>query len=120
MLEAVVIDFDYEPLYGRGQAYVSYPVVFPTVTFRLKETPVLERIADSMGVHEYEFYIGINGYTDSHLDPVIIIDADEPCFIDLTENEQELIYNCLNTHCIEHFNKDCEKLLLEAEERNCI
>ena len=34
--DAIKIDFDSEIVYGQDQVYVSYPIVFPTVTFQLK------------------------------------------------------------------------------------
>ena len=122
---------------GSDQAYVCYPIVFPTVTFRLMETPLLCQIADNIrmeagfkplydGVEEvtgwYDFRIGINGYTESHLDTCIIFelvngnapDTWESYIIDLNEDEQRVIYERLNEESVEAFGKTCDELLEEA------
>ena len=38
---AIKIDFESEISYGQDQAYISYPVVFPTVSFELLPTDFL-------------------------------------------------------------------------------
>ena len=122
---------------GWDQAYVCYPIVFPTVSFRLMETPVLCQIADSIRMEAgfkplydcgeeitgwYDFRVGINGYTSSGLDTCILFelvngsapDIWESYAIDLSEDEQELIYARLNEECVESFGKTCEELLEES------
>jgi len=39
--DAIKIDFESEITYGQEQAFVSYPVVFPTVNFELLATDLL-------------------------------------------------------------------------------
>jgi hypothetical protein len=39
--DAIRFDFDQDIEYGQDQAYVSYPAVFPTVTFMLEDTQEL-------------------------------------------------------------------------------
>ena len=123
---------------GWDQAYVCYPIVFPTVSFRLMETPVLCQIADSIRMEAgfkplydggeevsgwYDFHVGINGYTPSGLDTCIIFelvngdapDTWESYVIDLSECEQVQIYERLNEECVEGFGKTCEELLEDAK-----
>ena len=135
---AIYIDVSSGYEMGSDQAYDSYPCVFPTVTFRLVETATLCQIADKIrmeagfkplyeGVEEeitgwYDFTIGLNGYTPSRLDTCIMFelvngnapDTWERYVIDLSEEEQKLIYERLNEESIEHFGKTCEELLEEA------
>ena len=116
--DAIKIDFGSEILYGRDQAYISYPIVFPTVTFRLEETHSLTQIAARLGFESCEFYLGLNGYTDSHVDSALVLQSDaEKYVIDLTLEEQDAVYNCLEEQCIKYLDKDCEELLAEARER---
>ena len=135
--ESIYIDVSCGYELGSDQAYVCYPIVFPTVTFRLMETPVLCQIADSIRMEAgfkplydcgeeitgwYDFRIGINGYTSSGLDTCILFelvngsapDTWESYAIDLSEAEQELIYARLNEECVESFGKTCEELLEES------
>lgn len=135
---AIYIDASSGYELGSAQAYVCYPIVFPTVTFRLMETPVLCQIADTMRMEAgfkplydggeeitgwYDFRIGINGYTESKLDTCIIFelvngdaaDTWESYAIDLNEDEQRVIYERLEEECVEAFGKTCEELLKEAE-----
>ena len=127
--ESIYIDVSCGYELGSDQAYVCYPIVFPTVTFRLMETPVLCQIADSIRMEAgfkplydcgeeitgwYDFRVGINGYTSSGLDTCIAPDTWESYAIDLSESEQELIYARLNEECVESFGKTCEELLEEA------
>lgn len=113
----LIIDFDEEILYGWDQAYVTHPVVFPTVSFSLVATPALKQMCKRKGWSLGDFYIGINGYTDSRVDTCLEMYSDEWHFIDLTEEEQRAIYKCLSDQCVKHLGKSCEKLLAEAEER---
>ena len=70
----------------------------------------------------YDSRIGINDYTDSKLDTCITFalingtapDTEETYVIDLSEEEQRLIYERLNEECKEHLGKTCEDLLAEA------
>ena len=70
----------------------------------------------------YDLQIGINDYTDSKLDTCITFalingttpDTEETYVIDLSPEEQKLIYERLNEECEEHLGKTCEDLLAEA------
>lgn len=134
---AIYIDVSSGYELGRDQAYDSYPCVYPTVTLRLLETTTLCQIADRIrmeagfkplydGVEEvigwYDFTIGLNGYTASKLDTCImfeLVNGDAPdtwenYVIDLSEEEQRLIYERLDEECMEAFGKTCEELLGDA------
>ena len=142
----IIVDFDSEIMYGSDQCYMSRPYRFPTVGFQLKATEVLIRIADSIRedagftpVHPvnaitgklrvthgfYDFYVGINGFTDNHMDnciEFIVIDEDseddeEKYIIDLTTEEQNIVYNSLNKQCRKHLGKGCEDLLVKAKKQ---
>lgn len=114
--------------YGYDQAYVSFPIVFPTVRLQLASTKGLDAIADELRKAEgdlpffddtgdyddigwYDFFIDLNGYNDHHVDTCIYAraydDSDE-YYIDLTSDEQEYIYQALSKEI------DCEKLLKEC------
>ena len=79
---AIHIDTEQEYMLGDDQAYYSYPIRFPTVEFELAATtelceivdairkekgypPMLEDGGDSEGW--YDLYLGLNGYTDTHM-----------------------------------------------------
>lgn len=140
--ESVYIDVSSGYELGSDQAYVCYPCVFPTVRFHLIETALLCQIADSIRKEEgfkplydgseeatgwYDIEIGINGYTESGLDTCItfeLVNGNQPdtwhsYVIDLSEEEQRLIYARLNEECLGSFGKTCEELLEEAREEMC-
>ena len=141
--DAVFIDFGAEILYGSDQCYVSYPCRFPTVSFSLMATNGLSQIADrirkDMGfkpMHPmdeytddtcdndgwYDFFIGINGYAENHMDSCIefvVVNSDsedneQQYTIDLTTEEQDVIYACLDEQCRNQLGKSCAELLAEA------
>ena len=141
--DAVFIDFGAEILYGSDQCYVSYPCRFPTVSFQLMATNGLSQIADrirkDMGfkpMHPmdeytdatcdndgwYDFYIGINGYAENQMDSgieFVVINSDcndneQQYTINLTKEEQDVIYACLDEQCRSHLGKGCAELLAEA------
>ena len=72
----------------------------------------------------YDFFISLNGYTNSRLDTCIAAvvagsdspDNEEMYTIDLSETEQELLYNRFDEQCRKYVGKGCEELLAEAEE----
>lgn len=72
----------------------------------------------------YDFFISLNGFTDSHLDTCIAavvadsdsVDNEDMYTIDLTEDEQRLLYKRFDEQCRRSLNKTCEELLKEAEE----
>ena len=119
-IEAVKIDFNEEILYGHDQANITYPTVFPTVTFQLESTPGL---IDQLSAEKdfdpdvnIEFFVGINGFTKTRLDYCIqALYQDDTWTIDLDEEMQKQVFDALNTQCEEHLGKTCEKLLEEAK-----
>ena len=72
----------------------------------------------------YDFFISLNGFNDSHLDTciaVVVAGSDSPdnedmYTIDLSEDEQKLLYNRFDEQCRRNVNKSCEELLKEAED----
>ena len=85
-----------------GQAL--YPVVFPTVTFRLEATPELPEGG----------WIGICGLPDRRIENCITVEEGE---IELTEEEQDAVWAELDRQCKEHLGRGCEELLSESRER---
>ena len=93
---AIHIDTEAEYMPGDDQAYNSYPIRFPTVEFQLVATLGLSQAADAVrkakgflpmledgGDTEgwYDFYIGLNGFTDTNLDTSImfvVVNSDSP------------------------------------------
>lgn len=141
-------EFDYTN-FDSDQAYVDFPVRFPTVTIQLESTNILTEIVDAMRVeaghkpmmypdgwkHEdgyddfdcdgwYNYYVTLNGFSDTMLCNCIEAIVDSPNAdddgqsydIDLTEAEQIEIYNELNKQLKERFNSSCDALLEEARQ----
>lgn len=144
--DEIFIDFDVDILYGSDQCYINYPCRFPTVGFQLMATNGLSQIADrirkDMGVKPmhpmdeftddtcdndgwYDFYVGINGYAQNHMDSCIEFvvvnsesdDNEQRYTIDLTTEEQEVIYARLDEQCRRYLGKGCEELLAEARKQ---
>lgn len=144
--DEVFIDFGAEVLYGDDQCYIDYPCRFPTVGFQLMATDGLSRIADRIRVDAgfkpmhamdeytddtcdndgwYDFYVGLNGFADNHMDSCIefvVVNSDstdneEMYTIDLTAEEQTAIYNRLDEQCRKYLGQSCEELLDEARKR---
>lgn len=75
----------------------------------------------------YDFYVGISKlpgvHQDCHLDSnisFVVVNSDsddneEMYSIDLTESEQEYVYEILNRQCRRYHGKDCAVLLAESE-----
>ena len=64
--------------YGFTQVNAVSSALFPTVTFRLKLTPELEKIAEKVdktadGTQEYVFYASINNYSKSKTDDYLML-----------------------------------------------
>ena len=141
--DEVFIDFGSEVMYGDDQVYDSYPCRFPTVTFQLIATNGLSQIADRIRKDEgfkpmhpmdeftddtcdndgwYDFYLGINGYADDHMDSsldFVVVNSDsednEQLYpIYLTGDERIALYNRLDEQCCKYLDKGCEELLAEA------
>lgn len=112
--------------YGSTQLLSSSPTLSPTVTFRLKLTPELEKIAEKVdktadGTQEYVFFVGINSYTKSRTDNCLTLvvyqeDGDESVYyIELKDGAKEALYERLDEQCRKKLGKSCEKLLKEAK-----
>ena len=134
---AIHIAPEQEYLLGDDQACFNYPVRFPTVEFELAATtelceivdairkekgylPMLEDDGDSEGF--YNLYLGLNGYTDTHMDTSIMAvvvnsdseDNEDYYLIDLSVDEQREIYVTLDEQCRHYYEKSCADLLDEA------
>lgn len=141
--DSIYIDFGAEMIYGSDQVYVDYPCRFATVRFELMSTEALEQIADRIRVKEgyapmhpvegwtedkcdqegwYSFYIGLNDLTSTRTDACIEFtvenslsaDDGEMYTIDLTDYEQGLVFDQLDTQCRKYLGKSCEELLAES------
>ena len=126
--DEVFIDFGSEIMFGDDQAYMSYPVRFPTVGFQLMATNGLSQIADRIRkdagfkpMHAmdeftddscdnegwYDVFVGINGYADDHMDSgidFVVVNSDsedneEMYTIDLTAAEQNAVFARLDEQC---------------------
>ena len=144
--DEIFIDFVADVLYGSDQCYVNYPCRFPTVGFQLMATNGLSQIADRIRkdlgfapMHPmdeytddtcdndgwYDFYVGINGYAENHMDSCIEFvvvnsnspDDEERYSIELTEEEQCAVIKCLDAQCQKYLGKDCVELLAEAQKQ---
>lgn len=144
ILETDAVNYCY---FGSDQANVNFPVRFPTVTLGLQDSHELNRIIDAMRVEAghkpmfpenweeldpedwdsngwYNFWIGLNGFTDTMVNTSIEAvvqsewaeDNEQSYYIDLTETEQIAIYNELDRQLRERFNTSCDELLEEARQ----
>ena len=133
-----------EPIYGEDQCYICCPERFATVSLALRATNGLIQIADRIRtdlgfrpMHPmdeydddscdnegwYDFYVGLNGHADNHMDSCIefiVVNSDSEdneCVypIELTIDEQTAIFNRLDEQCQFYFEQGCEELLTEAE-----
>ena len=134
---AIHIDTDQEYMLGDDQACFYYPVRFPTVEFELVATTELCEIVDSIRKEKgfppmledggdsdgwYDVFLGLNGYTDTHMDTSIMAvvvnsnseDNEDYYLIDLSEDEQREIYAILDDQCRRYYEKSCTDLLEEA------
>lgn len=119
----IIIDGSADPSFGSDQAFVSYPTVFPTVSFQLIATDDLVEAARSLlsdagtdAAEDFTFYLGINGFTKSGVDnSIIAVGADDTTVsIYLDEADQEKVFALLNKECLEKYGKGCDALLEEA------
>ena len=144
--DEIFIDFGVDVLYGSDQCNVNYPSRFQTVGFQLMATNGLSQIADRIRkdlgfapMHPmdeytddtcdndgwYDFYVGINGYAENHMDSCIEFvvvnsnspDDEEHYSIELTEEEQCAVIKCLDAQCQKYLGKDCVELLAEAQKQ---
>jgi len=144
--DEIYIDFGAELMYGDDQCYIDYPCRFPTVGFQLMTTnghsQIADRIRKDAGFKPmnamdkytddtcdnegwYDFYVGINGFADNHMDSCIefvVVNADsedneELYTIDLNGDEQAAVYARLDEQCRRYLGQSCEELLAEAKKR---
>jgi len=136
---AILIDANEDYHLGDDQACLNYPKRYPTVEFELVDTielcgivdtirkgkgfqPVLEDGGDTSAW--YSLYLGLNGFTPSGLDTSILAvvvnsdseDNEHSYYLDLSEEEQRVIFALLDEQCREHYNKSCADLLEEARQ----
>ena len=139
----IVIDFNDEILYDQTVIYNSCPVPVATVGFILVDTTALIKILDAIRVERgylpmlqpdddseydengwYRFYINLNDYTPSHIDTsiegVVMSDGAPDDFqsysIDLTDEEQKMLYDEIDKQCRSGMRQSAEELLAEARE----
>lgn len=139
----VFIDFGADYRFTDEQINLTYPTRFPVVRFQLMVTSLLVSLVDRMRkdagftpfypVDEYtesmcdqegwyDFYIGLNGWSDTKVDGCIeavvcnscSADDGELYTLDLTHDEQLLMYSRLDEQCRKHLGKSCEELLMDA------
>ena len=123
----IILDTYYDLDFGHDQAFVTYPVVFPTVGVTLQSTPDLIDAANKLRIgleptDDILFTIGINDFTPSKLDnciSAIVDETDDPdgeveYHIDLTEEEQVEIFKALDKECREKLGQSCAELLDES------
>ena len=142
--DEIFIDPHAEPIFGDDQCFLCYPERFATVTFELQATNGLIQIADRIRkdlgfkpMHPmdeydddscdnegwYDFYAGLNGHTENHMDSClefVVVNADsedneEMYIIDLTAEEQKVVYGRLDEQCLMLLGRGCEELLAEAK-----
>lgn len=141
--DSIAVDWISED-FGYDQVYDSFPCVFPTVWIQLSSTVGLCKLADRIrqadgempffdydetaGEYDdrgwYDFYVHLNGYNKHHIDTSIYVEpqsewsyCDNPVYLDISEDEQEYIYQCLNEEIANHGMYDylgCEDLLKQA------
>ena len=121
---SIIIESSVAPTYGSDQAYLTYPTVFPTVSFQLVSTDDLVEAAQRLfadagsdAAEDYTFYLGINGFTKSGLDnSVVAVDlaSEDTVNIYLDEAEQAEVFAALDAQCKEKFGKGCAEMLEEA------
>ena len=128
---AILIDAIEDYHLGDDQACLNYPKRYPTVEFELVDTierkgkgfePGLEDGGDANAW--YSMYLGLNGFTPSGLDTSILAvvvnsdseDNEHSYYLDLSEEEQRVIFALLDEQCREHYNKSCADLLEEARQ----
>lgn len=142
----IILDSDGYWNFGEDQSYINYPIRFPTVTFALESTFPLDKAADAMRVGAgylpmlpdklsndeeieyddegwYNFYIGLNGWSNSRVDNSIMAVVQSPnadddehmYYIDLTEAEQMEIFKVIDEQLRELHGTSCLELLKESE-----
>jgi len=137
----IFIDFSWNFHFTTDQVFVSYPCKVAGVTFHLLSSEMLENLADYVRMENghkpfqlrpgysecdndgwYEFTIGINTYTKSKVDNFILCEtlntednSDENFGMDISEEEQKIIYDILDEQLKKYCDQGCEELLKQAE-----
>lgn len=128
----IILNKDSEILYGSDQAYISYPTRIATVGLFLETTEELLtavnrlRAVEGYGpVEDIEFTVGLNDFTPTHLDNCIEAvvtdtsapDVDERYTIDLSEEEQRVVFRTLDAECKTKLGRGCEFPSLDRAHR---
>ena len=128
----IFVDPSNEIDYGWDQAYVDYPVTFPTVGLDIWGGEGLDSIVRIMQIEEghepvpddasIDYRVGLNTFTKSRVDTVILAtvrenQAEQEYIITLSEAEQAALYRQLDEQCREILGRSCEDLLAEARKR---
>lgn len=137
------VDFGEEILFGSDQMYDTYPKQFATVSMCLVGNDCLCEIADKIRMKDghmpffsetgefgvdcdpygyYNFYFGLNDLKDCRVDTAIEFTvasdfADDDCcsyLIDISEEEQKLLYECIDRQFKMELGKSVEDILAEA------
>ena len=144
--EHIFIDFGSEVMYGTDQMYVDYPIRFATVGFQLMDTALLSEIVDRIRKDRgyapfhpmdeytdevcdqtgwYSFYIGLNEWDSTRVDTFIEAvvcnssssDEGEMYTIDLSPEEQGILFCRLDEQCRQYLGKGCNELLAESRKK---
>lgn len=136
LLESYIcVDAYNEVLYGSDQIFMSYPCRFATVNIELITTDGLWNVVvrereerTGLDIDEldgyYNFYIGLNDYSETKMDSFLEFvvyessnsDNEQSYYIDLSDEEQRAMYRVLDKRCKEQYGKGCDELLAEARE----
>ena len=114
----IKIDFNEEISYGQDQANVTYPTVFPTVSFSLEPNDAfLELLEDGKG--SYEYSIGISESPQRKVDNCITaVDEDGGMVtLDIFDIDENTLWDELDRQCRDKLGKGCTELLAEAREQ---
>ena len=139
--DSLYIDFGADYLYSSEEMYNCVPVRYATVNFQLYETATLDTLVDRIRkdrgltpLHPideysddmcengawYDFYISLTDGNPSKVASCIeavVVGGSEPekthC-IDLTPEEQCMVYERLDEQCRQYIGKSCEQLLAES------
>lgn len=138
------VDFREEILFGSDQIYDTFPKRFATVGMCLVGNDCLCEIADEIRTKDghiplfskdgefgkdydpygwYNFYFGLNGLKDCRVDTAIEFtvasdfadDDGEVYYIELSLEEQKLLYSCIDRQFKIELGKSVEDILAEAE-----
>jgi len=132
-----------EYYYGHDESFICYPCRFATVSLYLQSSDGLTALADVLREEDgylpmlptekhpddydmdgwYDFYIGLNSYTEDHLDSQIDCYVNSPYAegdgahytIDIPYSAREALRKRLDEQVMECYGKTCEELVKESE-----